>query len=85
MRLIDADEFITNLKDYIDKPMTAGLCATLVESVPTAYDIGKVVDELEKLKDKGSVTKTGRLITRACVDRAIEIVKQGGVRKDVSK
>ena len=49
-----------------------------IKGQPTAYDVDKVVEELEKLKDKGSVTKTERLITKACVDKAIEIVKQGG-------
>ena len=43
----------------------------------TAYDLGNVVAELEKLKDKGSVTKTEKLITKACVNKAIEIVKAG--------
>ena len=50
MRLIDADEFIANLKNYTNKPMTAGLCATLVELAPTAYNIDKVVEELESEK-----------------------------------
>ena len=45
--------------------------------------IDKVVDELEKLKDKGSVTKTEKLITKSCIDKAIKIVKQGGVYDDV--
>ena len=45
--------------------------------------IDNVVEELEKLKDKGSVTKTEKLITKSCVDKAIEIVKQGGIRKEV--
>ena len=53
-----------------------------VKNMPTAYDVDKVVDELEKSKDKGSVTKTERLITKECVDKAIEIVKQGGVGKE---
>ena len=47
-RLIDADAFIASLNEYINKPMTAGLCATLVEMFPTAYDVEKVVAELEK-------------------------------------
>ena len=54
-----------------------------IEDMQTAYDIDKVVEELEKLKDKGSVTKTERLITNSCIDKAIEIVKQGGVADDV--
>ena len=56
-----------------------------VKNMPTAYDVDKVVDELEKSKDKGSVTKTERLITKECVDKAIEIVKQGGVSDDVCR
>ena len=55
----------------------------IIDAEPTSYDIGKVVDELEKLKDKGSVTKTEMLITKSCVDKAIEIIKQGGVSDDV--
>ena len=58
-------------------------CISCVEEQPTAYDIDKVVEELEKLKDKGSVTKTEMLITKACVDKAIEIVNQCGVSDDV--
>ena len=42
-RMIDADAFIASLNEYIDKPMTVGLCATLVEMFPTAYDVEKVV------------------------------------------
>ena len=49
-----------------------------------AYDIDKVIDEMEQLKNKGSVTKTEKLITNACVNKAIEIVKQG-IRKDISE
>lgn len=50
MRLVDADDFIVGLEKYIDKPMTAGLCATLIEAQPTAYDIEKVVEQLEELQ-----------------------------------
>ena len=56
-----------------------------LKNIPTAYDIDKVVEELEKLKDKGSVTKTEKLITKSCVDKAIEIVKQGGDANGVCK
>ena len=55
----------------------------IINEQPTAYNIDKVVEELEKLEDKGSVTKTEMLITKACVDKAIEIVKHGVVGKDV--
>ena len=53
----------------------------LLENQPTAYDIDKVVDELKELKayavyeDINADTKW--------LDKAIEIVKQGGVSDDV--
>ena len=94
MRLIDADEFIANLKDYTDKPMTAGLCATLVELAPTAYDIDKVVEELESeksihtenynisiYKDYPEIKQRYKQVC-GVIDKAIEIVKQGGVDDD---
>lgn len=49
-----------------------------IKEMPTAYSVDKVVEQLEKLKDKGSVSKTEQLITNACVKRAVEIVKVGG-------
>ena len=52
-----------------------------IKEMPTAYSVDKVVEELEKLKDKGSVTKTEKLITKSCVDKAIEIVKAGGINE----
>ena len=56
-----------------------------IRELPTSYDIDNVVEELEKLKDKGSVTKTEMLITKSCIDKAIEIVKQGSASNDVCR
>lgn len=76
MRLIDADEFILSLNNYIDKPMTAGLCTTLITLFPTAYDIDKVVEELEeKLSEKKYQHEDEDYFVGIC--DAIEIVKQG--------
>ena len=70
-----------------------GYCDSWDCNMQTVEDVKKeavneyvkaVVEELEKSKDKGSVTKTERLITKACVDKAIEIVKEG-IRKDISE
>ena len=73
-RLIDADAFIASLQEYIDKPITAGLVATLVELFPTAYDVEKVVERLEEYKKQwmDSDYLDG-------VDEIIDIVKRGGV------
>ena len=82
MRLIDADTLIKNLsylytKNHIPIDMRAKEILTTIMEQPTAYDVDKIIEELEKLKDKGSVTKTEKLITKSCVDKAIEIVKAG--------
>ena len=55
-----------------------------IKGQPTAYDIDKVVKELEEMKTiKGSMkTETCRKWDYGTVDKAIEIVKQGGVSDD---
>ncbi len=85
MRLIDADDFYNKMNDLskIHQGIYNGAindCMNLLDEQPTAYDISKVVVELEELKTpKCSVTKTETLITKACVNRAIDIVRKGGV------
>ena len=58
-----------------------------IKNQPTAYDIDKVVEELEKIRAKETCNKEKcdtKEICRICVvDDAIEIVKQGGVVKKV--
>ena len=56
---------------------------TIIKEQPTAYDIDKIVEELEKksiFSIQSGYTKPARIIN---VDDAIEIVKHGGVGKDV--
>ena len=63
----------------------------VIEDMPTAYDIGKVVEELEATKETACgllkipnfLKKDLQELVNMCFDEAIEIVKQGGVRKDV--
>ena len=51
----------------------------LLNNQPTVYDIDKVIEELESELKKGNIDiDFGEF-------RLFEIVKQGGVRKDVSK
>ena len=88
MRLVDADDFIVGLEKYIDKPMTAGLCATLIELQPTAYDIDRVVAELKEWSFNADVNlgdgtvKNSDLIAS---ENAIEIVKRGIISDDECK
>ena len=60
---------------------------TIIKEQPTAYDIDKIVEKLEKIRVKETCNKEKcdtKEICRICVvDDAIEIVKQGGVSDDV--
>ena len=62
---------------------------TIIKEQPTAYDIDKIVEKLEKIRVKETCNKEKcdtKEICRICVvDDAIEIVKQGGVSDDVCK
>lgn len=78
-RLIDADAFIVSLKEYIDKPMTAGLCATLVELFPTAYDPYKVMEQLEENQVIEMFYDGRPPKQNISYDTAIAIVKRGGI------
>ena len=98
MRLIDADDFMERMKCDTD------LCAEMeqdglkalkkyLDLQPTAYDIGKVVEELEATKETACgllkipnfLKKDLQELVNMCFDEAIEIVKQGGIGKDVSE
>ena len=86
MKLIDADA----LKDILLKhgyTTEHNQIFRYIDEQPTAYDIGKVVEELERIRAKKTCNKEKcdtKEICRICVvDDAIEIVKQGGVFDDV--
>ena len=83
MRLIDADKLMEDFRNTITEKSDTMDWLNMIYRQPTAYSVDEVVAELENLKDKGSVTKTEMLITKSCIDKAIEIVKQGSVGKDV--
>ena len=60
---------------------------TIIKEQPTAYDIDKVVEQLEEIRAKKTCNKekcdTKELCRICVVDDAIEIVKQGVVTDDV--
>lgn len=101
MRLVDADEILRYMEDkeisqYLyevnegnDKYSSTPLY-DYVKAMPTAYDIDKVVEELEENASRYTKKYTtpygnnGYKDTKAIsVNKAIEIVKQGGVSDDV--
>ena len=76
-RLINEDELIKGRVEN-DPVVIAAKCA------PTAYDVGKVVKQLEKEKNP-IYREDGSLMgerTAIRIDKAIEIVKGGGVDVD---
>lgn len=100
MRLIDADALLQqyNLKDatkYGNKDaeqqahsystMMLYEIADMIEDAPTAYDVDKVVEKLEEVKNKDTEIALDEAQKERCfwyaqgMNRAIEIVKGGGV------
>lgn len=72
-RLIDADalmEYVLNLKDK-------RIGCNDIARFPTAYDIDKVIEELEELKDE-EIRTSGLTSAYVQICNAIEIVKRGG-------
>ena len=92
MRLIDADTLIKDLsylytKNHIPVDMRAKETLSTIMEQPTAYDVNKVVEKLEKIRAKKTCNTekcdTKEICSICVVDDAIEIVKQGGVFDDV--
>lgn len=90
MRLIDADKVIDSLGGSdIDFAIGA-----VIDEQPTVFDVEKVVEQLESIKKKKyaacsdqecgrcryvSTCSCGDKADKLALDRAIEIVKEGGV------
>ena len=91
MRLIDADELINQGYEIVVDGLQYDTCnkSIDIDTIPTAYDINKVVEELNKAKDEianenycRSINEKekcdGRNCFKCCAEYLIEIVKQGG-------
>lgn len=91
MRLIDADTLKKDLKSVTlsnGTLLNTNTVLALLDKYPTAYDIDKVIKQLEKLKSQVPVNRIldniikdkpkelGQLIA---YNKAIEIVKTGGI------
>ena len=86
MKLIDADTLIKNLsylytKNHTPVDMRAKEILTTIMEQPTAYDVDKVVEELELHSfELGTDTIPVHYVR---LNDAIEIVKQGDVSDDI--
>ena len=101
MRLIDADKLIEKLRDFkewenddgrpihtMSETQRIDRCINFVQMEPTAYDVDKVVEELEsfsKLAEERWINGTSKYAYQEhkCWVKAIEIVKQSSMGKDV--
>ena len=92
MRLIDADAFLERIQN------DESLCAEIklyglkvlkkyLDLQPTAYSVDKVVEELYEKRTEILLSNDYECeIINYCIDNfdeAIEIIKHGGIRKDV--
>ena len=86
-RLIDADKLLEELREYHPLSISYGILSD-IEYFPTAYDIDKVVEQLEKLEKEHPYKVIGQPDTysqyneawKDCMDRVLGIVKRGGTK-----
>lgn len=77
MKLIDADALKKDLKSVTLSNGTlvnTNAVLYLLEEYPTAYDVDKVVEQLEELKRRYGIEEFG---IKGIICKAIEIVKGG--------
>ena len=96
-RLIDADKLLETLQDLEphceNKDHEYGMLNTMryympkiINDEPTAYDVDKVVEQLEEVKNKDTEIALDEAQKERCfwyaqgMNRAIEIVKGGGTK-----
>lgn len=97
MRLIDADELIEYIKAFEIGTSISSDQKEFIDCVnkqPTAFDVDKVAEQIESIKEKeqGACTDEqcrfceyfndcwdGDMCDKLALDKAIEIVKEGGV------
>ena len=87
MRLIDEEKLMEDMQKTITEKSGTIDWLNMIYRQPTAYDVDKVVEQLEEIRVKKTCNKekcdTKELCRICVVDDAIEIVKQGGVSDDV--
>ena len=90
--MIDAGLLLDHLSGRLESMKDYDAIKDVVNTMPTAYDVDKVVEQLEdvgqKMSESKSIQKYGksspanhRYYKAVSVKRAIEIVKGGGVNE----
>lgn len=78
MSLIDADALKKDLKSVTlsnGTLLNTNTVLALLDKYPTTYDVDKVVEQLEELRDRFDKKD---FAIRGIVEKAIEVVKAGG-------
>ena len=80
-RLIEAGLFLDNLSGRLESMKDYDAVKDVINNMPTAYDPDKIVEQLEK--EKNPIYREDESIMsdrqNIKIDKAIEIVKGGGV------
>lgn len=85
MKLIDADTLMQDIRNTITEQSSTIDWLNLINRQSTAYDVDAVVEHLEEVKKKNTEIALDDLQRERCfwykqaVEKAIEIVKGGGV------
>ena len=78
MILIDAGLVLDNLSGRLESMKDYDAVKDVINNMPTAYDVDKVVEQLEELR-KECEDPLQDYDPNYFIDKAIEIVKGGGV------
>ena len=83
MRLIDADKLIEEIKQEIDMRYMYSPKGfiNVINNQPTAFDVNKVIKQLEELKEWEDVDGKAyyTMSEKQVINKAIKIVKVGGI------
>ena len=82
MRLIDAGLVLDNLSGRLESMKDYDAVKDVINNMPTAYDVDKVVEQLEDYANEEMHYYKGTPYEKCievCIGKAIEIVKGGGV------
>ena len=79
MRLIDIDKLFKTL-NKLEIPFYADI-NNAINSQPTAYNVDKVVEQLEELKEWEDVDGKAyyTMSEKQVINKAIEIIRKGGI------
>ena len=73
-KLIDADPVLDNLSGRLESMKDYDAVKDAINNMPTAYDVDKVVEQLEEYREEMEQFKRGGMLSEM-----IEVVKAGGV------